>query len=119
MEVNSGGHVFFCFFSGAAPEAPESVLIVKFHQTRLMTQSEQFANELTRHLGICAPTCRILRKVLLLSIVRWTQHWYDVRLQTQTCKSDENPAVFLGRDYCQSKDTNSLMETGEDCLTID
>lgn len=64
VEVNSGGQVLFCFF--APPEqllfAVERVLIVKFHQSRLMTQSEQFANELTRHLGVCAPNCRILRQ---------------------------------------------------------
>ena len=40
------------------------MLIVKGHPARLATQSEQFANELTRHLGICAPDCRILRKVV-------------------------------------------------------
>ena len=40
------------------------MLIVKGHPARLPTQSEQFANELTRHLGICAPDCRILRKVV-------------------------------------------------------
>ena len=45
-------------------QAPERVLIVKGHPARLATQSEQFANELTRHLGICAPDCRILRKVV-------------------------------------------------------
>lgn len=36
--------------------------MVKFSASRLTTQSEQFANELTRHLGMCAPNCRILRK---------------------------------------------------------
>ena len=40
------------------------MLIVKGYPARLATQSEQFANELTRHLGICAPNCRILRKVV-------------------------------------------------------
>lgn len=40
------------------------MLIVKGHHARLASQSEQFANELTRHLGICAPACRILRKVV-------------------------------------------------------
>ena len=44
--------------------APERVLIIKGHPARLATQSEQFANELTRHLGVCAPDCRILRKVV-------------------------------------------------------
>ena len=64
VEVNSGGQVFFCFFAarGRTPAAPEGVLVIKFHPSRLTTQSEQFANELTRHLGICAPCCRILRQ---------------------------------------------------------
>ena len=43
---------------------PERVLIVKGHPARLATQSEQFANELSQHLGICAPACRILRKLV-------------------------------------------------------
>ena len=56
--------------SGDTVKAPtpeqgqERVLIVKVHHARLASQSEQFANELTRHLGICAPECRILRKVV-------------------------------------------------------
>ena len=73
MEVNSGGLVLFCFFANAAhplspaqpqpqPSPREGCLVVKFHGNRLATQSEQFANELTRHLGVCAPACRILRK---------------------------------------------------------
>jgi hypothetical protein len=45
-------------------QGPERVLIVKGHHARLASQSEQFANELTRHLGICAPACRILRRVV-------------------------------------------------------
>ena len=64
VEINSGGLVLFCFFAPPphTPFAPENVLVAKFHASRLTTQSEQFANELTRHLGICAPNCRILRQ---------------------------------------------------------
>eukprot|EP00891_Asterochloris_glomerata_P005709 jgi/Astpho2/5709/Aster-02947 len=63
VEVNSGGHVLFCFFQAPPRRHPEErCLIVKFLGSRLLTQSEQFANELTRHLGICAPACRILRQ---------------------------------------------------------
>lgn len=38
--------------------------MVKGHHARLASQSEQFANELTRHLGVPAPDCRILRRVV-------------------------------------------------------
>ena len=58
-------------------QGPERVLIVKGHHARLASQSEQFANELTRHLGICAPECRILRKV-----VRYHFHLADLALWT-------------------------------------
>ena len=51
-------------------QGPERVLIVKGHHARLASQSEQFANELTRHLGICAPDCRILRKVVRRNFYR-------------------------------------------------
>lgn len=63
VEVNSGGQVLFCFFSPPVGMhfAQDRLLVLKFHPSRLQTQSEQFANELTRHLGICAPNCRILR----------------------------------------------------------
>lgn len=46
------------------PGAPlaESCLILKFVSSRLLSQSEQFASELTRHVGLCAPDSRILRQ---------------------------------------------------------
>ncbi|CAL8468091.1 g7630 [Coccomyxa elongata] len=47
----------------SSEHAPERVVIVKVHQARLASQSEQFANELTQHLGICTPACRILRRM--------------------------------------------------------
>jgi hypothetical protein len=61
-----------CMSTGGSPRCPpsptpehqEQALIVKAHPARLATQSEQFANELTQHLGICAPSCRILRKLV-------------------------------------------------------
>ena len=71
IEVHSGGLVLFCFFAPAVraatastpqPSPREGCLVVKFHANRLATQSEQFANELTRHLGVPAPVCRMLRK---------------------------------------------------------
>lgn len=84
VEVNSGGHVLFCFF--APPErmhfAPERVLITKFHNSRLTTQSEQFANELTRHLGICAPSCRILRQQASSSLL---EGWSGGTKTSQLC----------------------------------
>lgn len=64
MEVNSGGQVFFCFFNPQSEYSAEGLLVLKFHTSRLITQSEQFANELTRHLGVCAPNCRILRETV-------------------------------------------------------
>lgn len=71
VEINTN-LVLFCFFK-PAEDAPhqERCLILKFLHTRLLTQSEQFANELTRHLDICAPTCRILRqKVCMHTLLR-------------------------------------------------
>ena len=73
VEINSGGSVLFCFFSVSDHSAiktlgslvtplPERCLVVKAHATRLAVQSEQFANELTQHLGVAAPVCRIMRK---------------------------------------------------------
>lgn len=47
---------------GSPRLARELCVVVKFHGSRLTTQSEQFANELTRHLGLHAPSARILRK---------------------------------------------------------
>jgi hypothetical protein len=39
----------------------EGCVVLKFVASRLLVQSEQFANELTRHVGICAPDSRIMR----------------------------------------------------------
>ncbi|PSC74445.1 MAP kinase phosphatase with leucine-rich repeats 3 [Micractinium conductrix] len=47
--------------SGGAP-TPEGCLILKFVSSRLLSQSEQFASELTRHVGLCTPDSRILRQ---------------------------------------------------------
>ena len=54
--------------SGSAPSSPDHqhppdrLLVVKFLPARLDAQSEQFASELARHLGVPSPACRILRK---------------------------------------------------------
>jgi hypothetical protein len=54
--------------SGSAPSSPDRqtppdrLLVVKFLPARLDAQSEQFASELARHLGVPSPACRILRK---------------------------------------------------------
>lgn len=85
VEVNSGGRVLFCMFeldettvmqlegppvtattTGAAAGsvlAPrrEGCLVLKFVPSRLLCQSEQFASELARHVGICSPETRILK----------------------------------------------------------
>ena len=79
VEVNSGGRVLFCLFrpSPSPSHTPspslslsrdrdqdrdrEGCLVVKFVPSRLLCQSEQFANELARHVGICSPDSRILR----------------------------------------------------------
>lgn len=54
---------FVVFFILAASENDSmEVCVVKFGTTRLAMQGEQFANELTRHLGIPAPRCRMIRK---------------------------------------------------------
>ncbi len=44
---------------------PERLLVVKFLPARLDAQSEQFASELARHLGVPSPACRILRKQVM------------------------------------------------------
>ncbi|KAK9816445.1 hypothetical protein WJX72_000348 [[Myrmecia] bisecta] len=84
LEINSGGHVMFCFFppdaSGVAPR--ERCLLVKFHPSRMLTQSEQFANELTRHLGICAPACRILRQ-------QGNDEWKAAQEAAERCQAAE------------------------------
>ena len=49
----------------ALERGPERLLVVKFLPARLDAQSEQFASELARHLGLPAPACRILRKKVL------------------------------------------------------
>ena len=41
---------------------PEGCLVLKFVSSRLICQSEQFASELTRHVGLCVPESRILRQ---------------------------------------------------------
>eukprot|EP00887_Chlorella_sp_A99_P007916 scaffold12.g7916.t1 len=47
---------------GLADGPPEGCAVVKFVPTRLLCQSEQFASELTRHVGLPAPDSRILRQ---------------------------------------------------------
>eukprot|EP00879_Flechtneria_rotunda_P008587 GHRR01008998.1.p1 GENE.GHRR01008998.1~~GHRR01008998.1.p1 ORF type:complete len:1001 (+),score=424.15 GHRR01008998.1:2495-5497(+) len=46
-----------------AAGAREGIAVLKIGASRLAMQAEQFANELTRHLGIAAPDCRIVRQV--------------------------------------------------------
>ncbi|GMH39416.1 hypothetical protein BSKO_07314 [Bryopsis sp. KO-2023] len=64
LEINSGGQVIFCLLKPkpGGKEKREGVAIIKFGASRLAMQAEQFANELTRHLDISAPKCRLVRK---------------------------------------------------------
>lgn len=57
--------------SSNGPYVREGVAVLKVGFNRLAMQAEQFANELTRHLGIAAPDCRIVRQVGRL------QAWLD------------------------------------------
>ena len=41
VEVNSGGRVFFCFFSPAAAGQHEGLAVLKFGPSRLLMQAEQ------------------------------------------------------------------------------
>lgn len=52
------------------PYVREGVAVLKVGFNRLAMQAEQFANELTRHLGIAAPDCRIVRQVSFLAASR-------------------------------------------------
>ena len=76
VEVNSGGRVFFCLFqldSSQHHPRQEGCLVLKFNPSRLLCQSEQFACELARHVGICAPESRILRAAATTSVDdEWT-----------------------------------------------
>ena len=70
VDVNSGGAVFFCVFApdsapGSAPDsapARERILVVKFCANRLAAQSEYFAHEIARAVGVVVPDARLLRK---------------------------------------------------------
>ena len=73
VEINTN-LVLFCFFRPSQDRpSQERCLILKFLHTRLLTQSEQFANELTRHLDICAPNCRILRQKVQAELDTFTK----------------------------------------------
>lgn len=71
----SGGSFSFARLPGSAPASPpplrrlasaaprpEGCLVLKFVSSRLICQSEQFASELTRHVGLGVPESRILRQ---------------------------------------------------------
>lgn len=61
VEVSSGGTVFFCLLDSAEDGIGESCVVLKFISDRLLCQSEQFAAEITNHLGIDCPRCRIIQ----------------------------------------------------------
>jgi hypothetical protein len=61
VEVSSGGTVFFCFLESAERGSGELCVVLKFISDRLLCQSEQFAAEITNHLGIDCPKSRIIQ----------------------------------------------------------
>ncbi|KAG7668281.1 hypothetical protein Ndes2526B_g00995 [Nannochloris sp. 'desiccata'] len=87
VEVNSGGRVLFCLFTlDQVPTTPaaysssssprllrEGCVVLKFVSSRLLCQSEQFANELARHVGICSPETRIVRAAASSSDPEWSE----------------------------------------------
>lgn len=101
VEVNSGGQVFFGFFRPAPGKHHESLLVLKFHSSRLTTQSEQFANELTRHLGVCAPNCRILREMVITLILHLATNCLQCNLilLCQMTMLDSAPIALRQRWY--------------------
>lgn len=61
VEISSGGTVFFCFLKSPQNECEEICVVTKFISDRLLCQSEQFAAEITNHLGIDCPVSRIIQ----------------------------------------------------------
>jgi len=49
--------------SGSGSGTGEGVAVLKVASSRLAMQAEQFANELSRHLGVAAPLCRLVRQI--------------------------------------------------------
>lgn len=102
FDHNSGGCVLFCFFKleATAAEAPpadssptEGCMVLKFCGDQQQCQSEQFANELAHHVGICSPHSRILRSdagdgewaAALAAAERLSDH--GLKDQMNACKS--------------------------------
>lgn len=61
VEISSGGTVFFCLLESPKTGSGEVCVVLKFISDRLLCQSEQFAAEITNHLGIDCPKSRIIQ----------------------------------------------------------
>lgn len=64
VEISSGGTVFFCLLEDLSEDTTspgETCVVLKFISDRLLCQSEQFAAEITNHLGIDCPMSRIIQ----------------------------------------------------------
>jgi hypothetical protein len=78
--------------------AREGCLVIKFTNSRLLTQSEQFAAELAKHIGVAVPESRILRKD--------NDEWKRV-MNAAECIADRCPDLF---DECTRNSCMLIME---------
>lgn len=79
----------------------EGVVVLKVGFNRLAMQAEQFANELTRHLGIAAPDCRIIRQVST-----YTSQQYNYMLPNGVCLLSEADLTSMGADRQDQQSTD-------------
>ncbi|KAL5564852.1 hypothetical protein UlMin_028016 [Ulmus minor] len=72
VTVNSGGVVFFAFFSQPGDDdanAKEVAAVIKFSSSRMATQSERLGYEFAKWLGVRTPQARVIHN----SSVEWLQ----------------------------------------------
>nr|XP_048333959.1 dual specificity protein phosphatase PHS1 isoform X2 [Ziziphus jujuba var. spinosa] len=72
VTVNSGGVVFFAFFSQPADNdglAKEAAAVIKISSSRMATQSERLGYEFAKWLGVRTPQARVIHN----SSVEWLQ----------------------------------------------
>lgn len=107
LRINSGGCVFFCFFSSSGADHTERACVLKFDVDHLNTLSENFCFHVARHLLVPAPPMKLT--------IKGTPNWAALNDSLEQIKG-ESTAVEQALLLLGESESALVMDLGSSTL---